>query len=197
MRERRATGGFAEAADSAMAERMAEDGNIYLIGARASGKSSVGRELAARLDRDYLDLDEEIEARLPDGIAGFVLTEGWPAFRALESEALLEAAKRSGLVVATGGGAVLDEGNRRAMRESGRVVYLEASAETLAHRLAEDPREDMRPSLTGEDPAEEISAVLRERRNLYLACAHEVVESRGGVRETALAVLGALGKEVS
>ena len=149
---------------------------IFLIGARACGKSTLGRLLAENLHLAFVDTDQYLCAAAGLEVDEIVARSGWPAFRALESAALRECAKPRA-VVATGGGMVLDPHNREFMRATGTVFYLDVPARILAARLAEDPRTALRPSLTGLPPAEEIARVLAEREPLYRAAAHQIIRA--------------------
>jgi shikimate kinase len=143
--------------------------NIYLIGCRGAGKTAVGRGLSAALDRPFSDMDAELARRCGETIREFVGRHGWPAFRRAEKNLLQEIARRSGWVISTGGGVVLDAENIAAMRRSGRVVWLRASAETLRERLqADEETPDNRPALSAGIPIEEeIRRSLSERPPLY------------------------------
>jgi shikimate kinase len=143
--------------------------NIYLIGYRGAGKTAVGRCLSAALGRPFCDMDEELARRCAGTIKEFVGRHGWPAFRGEEKALLLEIARQSGRVVSTGGGVVLDAENVSAMRRSGRVVWLRASANTLRERLqADEGTPDNRPALRASMPLdEEIRSSLSERTPLY------------------------------
>lgn len=142
--------------------------NIFLTGYRATGKSAVGRLLASRLGRPFLDMDRLIEERQGCTIKELVAARGWPHFREEERKLLAELAGRAGLVVATGGGAILHRQAWAALRASGLVVWLTADRETICRRLAADAAtEGQRPSLTGRDIEEEVAGVLAERTPLY------------------------------
>jgi shikimate kinase len=151
-------------------------GLIFLIGARAGGKSSVGRLLAEKLERAFMDTDQHIRDACGLEVDEIVARSGWPAFRARESAALRECA-RPRTVVATGGGMVLDPHNREFMRAAGVVFFLEVPAQLLSSRLTENPHATRRPSLTGLPPAEEIARVLAEREPTYRATAHHIVDA--------------------
>lgn len=148
--------------------------NIFLIGYRGTGKSSVGRGVAAILNRRFVDMDDELTGRLGRTIRDHVARFGWPAFRAEETRLLHELCGRDGGVVATGGGVVLDGDNVAAMRASGHVIWLKASLEVIARRLAGDPRtRDLRPPLSASpEPVAEIREVLQARLPLYRCAAH-------------------------
>lgn len=152
---------------------------IFLVGARAAGKTTIGRMLAKKLGLPFVDMDQhllQIDGRTVDEI---VAQEGWPGFRARESANLRQVAQAfaDGCVVGTGGGVVLAEHNRSFMREHGMVVYLEAPVQVLTQRLSRNPLNSQRPSLTGRGLLEEMAQVLNERQPLYHAAAHHIVDS--------------------
>ena len=124
---------------------------IYLVGPRACGKTTLGKALSEVLDVPYCDTDHHLCERLGMDVATMVERWGWEGFRSRESESLrLASEELAGRgVVATGGGMVLAEANRRYMREHGRVFFLSAPVEVLAARLRRNPLEAQRPSLTG------------------------------------------------
>lgn len=159
--------------------------NLFLIGPRASGKTSVGRILSSSLGLGMKDTDEIVSAKIGSSIADFVDKHGWKAFRRLERLALAEAAEQGGSIIATGGGIVLDEANVALLKSAGPVFYLKADPDTLAGRLIEDPNDEQRPSLTGGDLAGEVAQVLAEREPLYMGCADHVVMSAGGPESAA------------
>ena len=155
---------------------------IFLIGARASGKSTLGRLLAEKLACAFIDTDQYI--RTADGLEvdEMVARSGWPAFRARES-ALLRECARPRTVVATGGGMVLDPRNCDFMRATGTVFFLDAPAQLLASRLAEDPLTQQRPSLTGLPSDEEMPRILAERDPMYRAAAHHTINAARPLHE--------------
>ncbi len=147
---------------------MPESGNIYLIGYRCTGKTTTGKRLAELRALCFLDTDEVFVERWGFSVAEFVAMNGWNSFRRLESEILTEAAQKSRLVVATGGGAVLLPENVTRMKESGRVFWLQASWEVIYRRLNDDPASSqLRPGLTDMSPADEIRETLAEREPYY------------------------------
>jgi len=148
---------------------------IFLVGMPGSGKSTVGRRLAARLDRPFVDADHEIEARCGVSIATIFDIEGEAGFRERETRVLQALAEQRDVIVATGGGAVLRPVNRRLLRESGVVLYLDASLGELWNRLRHDRR---RPLLRGDDPRGRLAALLEQRRLLYMSVATMRVRSR-------------------
>ncbi|HET6202318.1 MAG TPA: shikimate kinase AroL [Planctomycetota bacterium] len=164
---------------------------IFLVGARASGKTSVGRSLAERLRVSFADTDDLVST-IAGALAGDLLrTKREPALRAAESAVLARLCEVFDGVVATGGGVVLSEKNRDRMRRGGFVVYLRAGAETLAARIRAEG-EGTRPSLTGAPPDEEVSAVLAAREPLYAEIAHLVLDATRPVAELVSAIASAL-----
>lgn len=156
---------------------LSDNRNIYLIGPRASGKTTLGRRLAARLSRPFVDLDAVFLERHGETIATLVTREGWEAFRRAEAAILADVAARPGQVVATGGGAVLLPENR-ALLTTGLVLYLQASPERLAERLLADCQAGQRPKLTELELRDEIVATLKEREPLYLSLAGACLPER-------------------
>ncbi len=155
---------------------MSGEANIYLIGARASGKTTLGRRLSAKLKRPFVDTDQRVRLRTGKTVADIVAAGGWEAFRDEESLALSEVAVFTGQVVSCGGGIVLRQENRDLLA-AGRVFYLKAPAEVLARRLERSPGKAQRPSLTGADIKTELRQVLAEREALYLDCAGVVLRA--------------------
>ncbi|MBF0496455.1 MAG: shikimate kinase [Deltaproteobacteria bacterium] len=142
--------------------------NIVLIGYRCCGKSAVGKLLAEKLGRDFVDSDSVIQLRSGRPIPQIVAEEGWPAFRGYERQVISELARKDNLVIATGGGAVMDDRNVSQLKENGWVVWLQAGPKTIRNRMAADiVTGQVRPSLTGADPVAEIAAVLLERKSHY------------------------------
>jgi shikimate kinase len=159
--------------------RAAQPEKIFLVGARAAGKTSVGQRLAEALAYDFWDTDVWLRDRQGRTVAEIVARHGWAGFRELESAVLREAGCASRRVVATGGGVVLSAANRAFMRSAGQVFYLAAPAEVLAARLAAVPEDPQRPSLTGRPVEAEAAGVLIEREPLYLLAAHQVIAAEG------------------
>lgn len=152
--------------------------NIFLIGPRACGKTSIGRALANRLGVEFVDTDHELAASVGMEIADYVEQNGWDGFRDKETETLRRVADQSVRVVGCGGGIVLREANRALLKE-GVTLYLKTAPEVLADRLMQDPNEAQRPSLTGKSIVDEIREVLAERAPLYEECADIVLPSTG------------------
>ena len=147
---------------------------VYLVGARACGKSTVGRLLAARLNWPLAETDLMAEEIMGSSISDAVAEKGWDFFREAETRALKQAASLKPAVISTGGGIVLSRENREFMAKTGMVVYLKALPQLLEERLRADA--GCRPSLTGAHPADEIGRVLAEREELYREIAHLTVD---------------------
>lgn len=142
--------------------------NIVLIGYRGSGKSTVGRRLAARLKLKFVDIDDLIEARQGVAISDIVKSHGWGHFRKLERSAIEEISNEDHLVIAPGGGAVLDTDNVEALRNNGFIIWLKAGKQTLLRRLNQDPGTGgRRPTLTGKGTSEELKEVMSLREPIY------------------------------
>lgn len=151
---------------------------VTLVGYRGSGKTSIARPLAERLGLDWIDVDAEVERRSGRTIADIFSEDGESSFRRLERETLVDLLGRGRLVVAAGGGAVLDADSRREMGAAGPVVWLRCSVERLAERIAADASTgERRPSLSGAGVLDEIGPLLREREPLYLEASTLIVET--------------------
>jgi shikimate kinase len=147
--------------------------NIVLIGYRGTGKSTVGRLLAARLGRELVSTDAEIVKRAQRTIPEIVAQQGWDYFRDLESDICRELASRDQLVIDTGGGAILRAQNVEVLKKDGTLFWLTASVETIAKRIGGD---NQRPSLTGTKSfIDEIQDVLPERTPKYRAAADHII----------------------
>src|SRR6185369_15514239 len=127
--------------------------NIFLVGMMGAGKITLGRALAARMKREFVDTDRLLVDRTGVPVATVFEIEGEDGFRRRESAVLREVCEQEALVVATGGGIVLSEENRRVMRESGTVIYLRARVESLWERTRHDSN---RPLLATPNPREKL-----------------------------------------
>ena len=146
--------------------------NLYLIGYRGSGKTTVAAELARLLGWKWLDADEEVERRAGKTIKEIFASSGEPSFRDLEAVVVADLAKLTSYVVALGGGAVLRDENRQAIRGGGKVVWLKASPQVLYQRICGDSSTaDRRPDLTSTGGLTEVQRLLAIRSPIYAACA--------------------------
>jgi shikimate kinase len=147
---------------------------IILVGMMGSGKTTIGRRLAARLDREFIDADKELELRCGVPVSTIFELEGEDGFRRREAGLIDELTQRAGLVLATGGGAVLLPENRSKLRERGYVIFLRTGAAELWQRLK---RDKVRPLLRTENPRQRIGELLAMREPLYREVAHLTMTS--------------------
>jgi shikimate kinase len=154
--------------------------NVVLIGYRCSGKTEVGLSLAKKMNRSFLDTDVLIEERCGSPIEAMVASKGWGFFRECERLVVAELSHTSPLVIATGGGVVLDGDNVTNLNRNGWLVWLKAPAKVLRERMAGDRRQGKdRPSLTDQDPLGEIEAVLKQREPIYQKASDWAVDTAG------------------
>ena len=149
-------------------------GNIFLVGLMGAGKTTVGRMLARRLKLRFYDSDQEIERRCGVKIPVIFEIEGEAGFRCREQQAIAALAALEGIVLATGGGAVVDEDNRRCLAAGGTVVYLNARPEDLYERVRHDRN---RPLLATADPLARLRELHAQRDPLYRAVADVVIDT--------------------
>jgi len=149
-------------------------GNLFLVGMPGSGKSTLGRLLAKRLDKAFYDSDSELERRLGVSIPVIFELEGEPGFRDREQAIIAEYALHTHTIFATGGGAVLRQVNRDCLKQNGSVLYLHATPATLWVRTK---RSKHRPLLQAPDPYERLKEIYAFRDALYRETADFVVES--------------------
>lgn len=154
---------------------------VFLIGFMGAGKSTVGRLLADRLGFGFVDLDAAIEARSGRSIAEIFAEDGEPAFRAMEHEALLEYAGLKNMIVACGGGVVVDHANRAVLRESGTVVYLRVTAEEALARIGDRSTRPLLSATGGGEIA--ATMLLRARSTLYSSTADITIDTVGSEPE--------------
>jgi shikimate kinase len=142
--------------------------NIFLIGYRCTGKTSVGRCLANRLGCSFVDTDLELVKEQGVSISDIVSKRGWTAFRDIEKRVIQRACERDHQVVATGGGAVLDEENVKRMKDSGVLIWLRADIKIIEKRITGDnTTRDYRPALTSKGSVKEIQETLLLRNPFY------------------------------
>ena len=149
-------------------------GNIFLVGLMGAGKTTLGRIIAKKLGKRFIDTDHEIEARTGATIPLIFEIEGEEAFRRRETEVIRDLTAEDGIVLATGGGAVLAAENRALLRERGTVIYLRASINSILARTAHDKN---RPLLQTADPRKKLEQLQQQREPLYREVAHMVVDT--------------------
>ena len=148
--------------------------NLFLVGMMGAGKSAVGRQLAARLGMDFVDVDHEIQSRTGVTIPVIFDIEGEAGFRKREEQVIDELSLRSHVVLATGGGAVLSADTRARLKQRGITVYLHAKLNDLWHRTRNDRN---RPLLDCPDPRKRLEELMTARDGLYREVADLVIET--------------------
>lgn len=138
--------------------------NIILVGFMGTGKSVVGKKLAAKLNKDFVESDDMIEAREKMPIRDIFEKKGEPYFRRVEKEVIKEASSRKNVVISAGGGAIVDEENFNNLKNSGTLICLKASPDTILKRT-KDPK--TRPLLNVPDPKKKIGKLLKKREPYY------------------------------
>lgn len=157
-----------------------------------AGKTAIGRELARQLKLEFLDADHEVERRTGADIALIFEKEGEPGFRRREREVIEELTRREGVVLATGGGAVLDPANREALKSRGFVIYLKASVDAQAARTAQNRN---RPLLHTDDREARLKELYAVRAPLYESLAEVTVDTDSGqVKQISQRIMQELGR---
>ncbi|MBV7328738.1 3-dehydroquinate synthase [Chloroflexi bacterium TSY] len=149
------------------------DKNIILTGFMGTGKTTIGQSLAKRLNREFIDMDTQIEAHYGKPISQVFADEGEPHFRVTEARLCQQLSEQSGLVISTGGGALVNSGNRKALATSGVIICLTATVDEILRRVDEM---GIRPLLDNspEERRQRIRNLLHERRHAYAAIVHQV-----------------------
>ena len=155
---------------------MLAKGNVFLVGPMGSGKTAVGRHLARMLRFTFYDSDADIEARTGVDIAFIFEKEGEAGFRVREKEAIERLTRLDSIVLATGGGAVIEEDNRRVLAERGVVVYL---ATSIDQQLERTRHARHRPLLNDTDPEQKLQELMQRRAVLYAEIADFTVSTDG------------------
>ncbi len=141
--------------------------NIYLIGLMGAGKTTIGRQLAKSLSMPFYDSDKAVEESTGVDIPTIFEFEGEEGFRDREQKMIQKLTQIKGIVLATGGGAILREENRKVLKDNGYVVYLQCSVERILERTRRDTQ---RPLLKTDNPKERLQLLFEQRQPLYLAC---------------------------
>jgi shikimate kinase len=168
--------------------------NLILIGYRACGKTCVGKKVSGFLGLPFYDTDELIQRRTGKTVRQIVQEGGWPAFRKSEKAAIGGVALQDGVVIALGGGAVMEAGNVEALKGKGCFVWLRAEEETLRKRMRGDgASSEQRPPLTIPGNGDE-KELLAKRSPVYRALADLIIDTTGrSIDEVAEEILSALG----
>ncbi|WP_082488954.1 bifunctional shikimate kinase/3-dehydroquinate synthase AroKB [Duganella sp. Leaf61] len=166
--------------------------NVFLVGLMGAGKTTIGRILARKLGLRFVDSDHEIEARTGASIPWIFEIEGEPSFRRREAEVIRELTGQQDLVLATGGGAVLDPDNRAHLKARGMVIYLRTTVNSILQRTAHDKN---RPLLQTADPRKKLEELMAVRDPLYMEIADIVIDTgRPNVQSMVLTILNQLEK---
>ncbi|MGR9117281.1 MAG: shikimate kinase AroK [Gammaproteobacteria bacterium] len=168
---------------------MTRSENIYLIGLMGAGKTTIGRQLAKALKLPFYDSDKAIEEATGVDIPTIFEFEGEEGFRDREQKMIRQLTQMQGIVLATGGGAVLREESRKLLKENGFVVYLHCSVDRILERTKRDTQ---RPLLQTENPRARLEQLFAQREPLYLACADYIVDT--GIIQSKTAVKNILDK---
>lgn len=170
--------------------------NLFLVGLMGAGKTTVGRALARKLNKRFIDSDHEIEARTGASIPLIFEIEGEEGFRQREAEVIHDLTSQSGIVLATGGGAILREENRACLKERGTVIFLRASIDSILQRTSHDKN---RPLLQTANPRERLEELTRLREPLYREVADIIVETGRpnipSLVQSIIAQLGSAGRQ--
>ncbi len=151
---------------------------IFLIGYRCTGKTTVGKALAAKLGFGFIDTDEQIRFQAKSSISALVEARGWERFRQTEKQVLLQTIHLHNQVISTGGGIILDEENRRYLHDNGTCIWLNADPDIIVQRMKTDANTPgSRPALTDMDLEQETRTLLDLRNPLYEAIAHMKVDT--------------------
>ncbi len=153
---------------------MLKKQNIYVVGLMGAGKTTIGKQLAKRLGKVFYDTDHEIEKRTGVKIPVIFDLEGEEGFRQRESAVLKELVSADGIVLATGGGAVISPGNRKLLDSNGYVIYLRASPGDLSRRMRGDKN---RPLLQVVNVKAKLEQLYKERNPMYLKIADLVIDT--------------------
>lgn len=167
--------------------------NIILLGFMGCGKSTVGKTLAKQLNFDFCDCDSLAEQRSKKTVSQIFADEGEAFFRKLETKIITELCSKQGQIIATGGGAVLNSQNVEALRNSGIVVFLDVSSETVLKRLSGDTS---RPLLAREDKETAVKELMTARYPLYSKAAHITINANSDAEDVAKKIIDAFTSRI-
>jgi shikimate kinase len=165
--------------------------NIFFVGLMGAGKTTIGKLLAKKLKKTFYDTDHEIEKKLGVKVSVIFELEGEEGFRKRETQMIDELTNKKDIILATGGGAVLSEENRRLLKERGKVIYLNAKPQHLAKRMAFDKD---RPLLQQGNMLDTLNSLYQERHPLYLGVSSFVVDTGQQKTQTIINKIEALLK---
>lgn len=152
--------------------------NVYLIGYRCTGKTTIGKLLSKKLNLVYIDTDQMIESKINMSISEFVLEKNWSEFRKIEKAMLLKTKKNQKAIISTGGGIILDPENRTFIKKHGYSCWLTANINTILERFKKDEISvSQRPSFTSSDLESETRELLKIRNPLYEDTSHLKIDT--------------------
>ncbi|MFA6089662.1 MAG: shikimate kinase [Candidatus Woesearchaeota archaeon] len=162
--------------------------NLILIGLRGSGKSTLGKALALKLNKKFVDLDSEIEKEANLTISEIVRVNGWDYFRDLETKICEKFSKKENLVIATGGGIILRDKNIKNLKKNGKIIFIKCPIEICAKRIKNSKN---RPSLTAKNFVTELKEIWEQRKIMYEKASNFVIEDDGkkSVKELVLTII--------
>lgn len=153
--------------------------NIILYGLRGTGKTTIGKLLAEKMHKKFIDTDDVRLEKFRQTAEEVVENGGWPLFRAQEKEVILDIAKNfDNSIISTGGGAMMDEENVIALKKNGKTILLIANTKTMANRIYEERKKNNRPALTSnKNPEQEIEEIWDQRKDKYLNLADLIIDT--------------------
>ena len=171
--------------------------NLFLIGYRCSGKTTIGKSIAKAIDWPFVDSDIWVIKACGKSIQDIIDAEGWDAFRRMERSTIKQICTNDRQVVATGGGVVLDADNIKTMKTNGMVVWLNASAATIRKRMLQDKNSGhFRPALTDRGRMEEIEGMLLQRKPYYQGASDFIIQTDNvPVKEIAQTIIEKLNQK--
>lgn len=170
---------------------------IFLIGYRCTGKTTIGKILAHRLNFEFIDTDCLIEQNLGLTIIEIIEKQGWGKFRQIEKKTLLNTKKIQNTIIATGGGIIIDHDNQQFIKKNGLCVWLDADIKTIMTRLNADHKtKTLRPALTDKDLFEETNEIVKKRNPLYKKTAHIKIDTSFNTPEEIVNIIDRRLKDV-
>ncbi len=170
--------------------------NVFFVGLCGSGKSTLGQQVASRLDAPFVDTDRLVEQQAQRSVREIVEQEGWERFRAMESRILEEVCRKRGQIVATGGGIILSAQNRDLLQQNGTTLYLMGNPPLLASRLGNHAATSSQRPLVSDQPLEEtMSELMWEREPLYMMVAAHTLQADKEIQDLVKDTLTALWPE--
>jgi len=155
--------------------------NIYIVGFMGTGKTSTAKELAKRLGREFIDMDDSIQGKEGLAINGIFKEKGEPYFRKLEKDLVRELSCRENLVVSCGGGVIVDEENLSNLKKSGTVICFKSDVDVILRRTKDNSE---RPLLNVDNPRKQISELLKKREPFYSQSDHTIDTTHLSIAET-------------